>query len=61
MTKVGVESFIGAVTGALPHERVFGTIAICALAVAQGVSILRVHDVAASREAVRVAERVMGA
>jgi dihydropteroate synthase len=51
---------IGAVLGGLPPgERVEGTLALLALAVANGVSIVRVHDVAAAVRAVRVADAVV--
>ena len=45
------KAFIGALLGgAAPEERVYGTIAACAVAAANGASILRVHDVRAVRE-----------
>ncbi len=40
---------------AQPDERIIGTCATTALAVMQGVAILRVHDVAANRQALTVA------
>lgn len=47
--------FIGALTGReRPAERVFGTAATVALCAAAGVSIVRVHDVAAMLDVVRV-------
>jgi len=52
--------FIGEVTGIkAPAERIFGTAAACALAVAQGALALRVHDVAEMRQAVAVAAAVV--
>jgi dihydropteroate synthase len=51
--------FIGEVTGIeVPAERVFGTAAACAMAVAGGALALRVHDVAEMRQAVAVAAAV---
>lgn len=48
--------FIGQITGKEdPQQRVFGTAAIVALCVAAGVSVVRVHDVAAMVDVVRVA------
>ena len=44
------KSFIGAVTGRVPDERIFGTAAVVAVSVVNGASILRVHDVAAMRD-----------
>lgn len=55
------KSFVGAVTGRGVEERLFGTGAVAALAVAKGVHILRVHDVAAMRDVVKVAEAIEGA
>lgn len=54
------KSTIGVVSGgAAPGDRDDGTLALLALAVAGGVSILRVHNVAAARQAVRVADAVV--
>ena len=48
--------FIGQLTGVeAPAERVYGTAAACALAVAGGALLLRVHDVAEMRQALAVA------
>lgn len=49
------KSFIGAVTGrADPSERLFGTLAADIVAVQAGASIVRVHDVAAAVDSLRV-------
>ncbi len=54
--------FIGELTGvSTPAERTFGTAAACALAVARGVLLLRVHDVAEVRQAVAVAAAIRDA
>jgi dihydropteroate synthase len=54
------KSTIGAILGGLPpEERVEGTLALLALAVDAGVSMVRVHDVAAAVRAVRVADAVV--
>jgi dihydropteroate synthase len=53
--------FIGELTGAPPAERLAGTLAACALAAQAGAHVLRVHDVAAVRQAVRVAEAIRDA
>jgi dihydropteroate synthase len=51
------KSFIGALLDHLPPaERLEGTLAACVMAVTAGAHIVRVHDVAAVRRAVRVAE-----
>jgi dihydropteroate synthase len=55
---VGVsrKSFIGHLTGKPANERVFGTAAAVTAAVFSGAAAVRVHDVAAMRDVVRVAE-----
>ena len=49
------KSFIGAITGAPPEDRLAGTLAAVTAAVLGGATFVRVHDVAASRQAARVA------
>jgi dihydropteroate synthase len=46
--------FLGAITGRTPAERLAGTLAAAAWAVDAGAAILRVHDVAAVRDALVV-------
>jgi dihydropteroate synthase len=61
---VGVsrKSFIGAITGrSATAERLAGSLAATALAVANGAALIRTHDVAQTVDAVRVAERIAGA
>src|SRR5436190_3974937 len=61
---VGVsrKGFIGQLLGGRPTgERLHGTAAAVALAVARGARLVRVHDVGAMRDVVRVAEAVVGA
>ncbi len=54
------KSTIGAILGGLPPtERVEGTLALLALAIEGGVSMVRVHDVATAVRAVRVADAVV--
>jgi dihydropteroate synthase len=55
------KSFIGALLGERPAERLEGTLAACVVAAQAGAHILRVHDVAAVRRAVRVAEAIRDA
>lgn len=51
--------FIGTITGReKPADRVFGTAATVALCAAAGVSIVRVHDVAAMQDVLRVVRAV---
>ncbi|MEI6205598.1 MAG: dihydropteroate synthase [Desulfuromonadales bacterium] len=53
------KSFIGKILGqASASERIYGTVATVALCVANGASILRVHDVRAMREAADMAQAV---
>ena len=52
------KSFIGKVLGGKADERLEGTIAVSALAVAKGVSIIRVHDVRDNRKAIDLAHAI---
>ncbi len=52
------KSTIGTLTGRGAGERVYGTVATTALAAAAGIDVVRVHDVAASRDAVCVADAI---
>ncbi len=52
------KSTIGAVLGRGAECRLYGSLAVAAAAVLSGVSILRVHDVGASLDAVRMAEAI---
>ena len=53
------KSFIGNILGAPPKERLFGTIAAAAIAVENGVDIIRAHDVSAIKQAVMVADAIV--
>lgn len=53
------KSTIGKLTGREPRDRVYGTVAISALASAAGVDVVRVHDVAAARDAVSVSDAIV--
>jgi dihydropteroate synthase len=55
------KSFLGALTGRAPKERVFGTAASVALAIERGAKILRVHDVREIKEVVQVTEAILKA
>lgn len=50
------KSSIGRLTGRAVGDRLFGSLAATALAVEAGVDVVRVHDVAATRDAVAVAD-----
>ena len=54
------KSFIGAITGAPVAERAFGTAATVALGIQRGAHIVRVHDVAAMRQVVQMADAMLG-
>jgi dihydropteroate synthase len=61
---VGVsrKSFVGAITArAATGDRLAGSLAATAIAVANGAALVRTHDVAATVDAVRVAERIVAA
>jgi dihydropteroate synthase len=52
------KSFIGRATGKEPLHRLHGSVSAAVLAAASGASIVRVHDVAATREALAVVDAV---
>ena len=54
------KSFIGFLTGAAAGDRLPGSLAAALLGAAQGVQLLRVHDVAATRQALAVWEGSLG-
>ena len=60
---VGVsrKSFISNLTGMDPDKRVEGSIAAAVLAVREGANIVRVHDVAETARALRVADAILSA
>jgi dihydropteroate synthase len=53
------KSTIGKLTGRAPHERLHGTAATTALAIAAGIDVVRVHDVAAARDTAAVADAIV--
>ena len=53
------KSFLGAATGKAIEDRLAATVAACALSVALGADIVRVHDVTEMVDAVRVADRTV--
>jgi dihydropteroate synthase len=53
------KSTIGKLTGREPRDRVYGSVAAIALAIRAGIDVVRVHDVAAARDAVAVADAVV--
>ena len=56
------KSFIGIITDKnKPDDRIFGTAASVALCVAEGISIVRVHDVAEMVDVVKVANAIVSA
>jgi dihydropteroate synthase len=56
---VSRKSFIGRLTGADVEARLPGSLAGACWAVAQGVQLLRTHDVAATAQAVRLTEALL--
>jgi dihydropteroate synthase len=54
------KSFIGKIDGSAVEERIGGSIAAATLAAAGGADVLRVHDVAETAQALRVAAAVLG-
>jgi dihydropteroate synthase len=59
---VSRKSFIGSITGrASPEDRLAGSLAATAVAVAHGAALIRTHDVRETLDAVRVAARIRAA
>jgi dihydropteroate synthase len=58
MVGVSRKRFIGDLTGRPATERIFGTAAAVAVAILNGADAVRVHDVAAMRDVVHVAEAI---
>jgi dihydropteroate synthase len=52
------KSMIGTITGREAGERVFGSVAAAVIAAMQGADIVRVHDVAATADGLRICEAV---
>ena len=52
------KSLIAALLDKPPSERIFGTAATVAIAIANGASIVRVHDVGEMMDVVRVSDAV---
>ena len=53
--------FIGALLGATPADRAMGTVATTVLGLAAGAAVVRVHDVRANVEVLRVAQAILEA
>jgi dihydropteroate synthase len=53
------KSFIGKVLHKRENERIFGTAASVACAIANGAKIVRVHDVLAMKEVVRLSDAIL--
>ena len=51
---------IGEITGKDAGERVFGTAAVCAVGIAKGANLIRVHDVAAMVDVAKMADALRG-
>jgi dihydropteroate synthase len=60
MIGVSRKSFIGRILDLPPEKRLFGTCGACALAVANGADILRVHDVKEIKETIAVVDAICG-
>lgn len=62
MVGVSRKGFLGVLTGGRPPaERAVASAAACAMALARGARIFRVHDVRESRDALNVAEAILNA
>jgi dihydropteroate synthase len=56
---VSRKSFIEKFSGPNPNERLPASLACATLAIQSGVSVIRVHDVAATVQAVRMTEAIL--
>jgi dihydropteroate synthase len=54
------KSFIGKIDGSGVEERIGGSVATAVLAAAEGADVLRVHDVAETAQALKVATAILG-
>ena len=54
------KSFIGKILNAGPKERIFGTVSACVLAAKNGARVVRVHDVRAVKQALKIFEATNG-
>ena len=54
------KSFIGKILNAGPKERIFGTVSACVLAAKNGARVVRVHDVRAVKQALKIFEATDG-
>ena len=52
------KSFIGKILNAGLKERIFGTVSACVLAVKNGADMVRVHDVKAVKQALKIAQKI---
>ncbi|MDD5553955.1 MAG: dihydropteroate synthase [Candidatus Omnitrophica bacterium] len=53
------KSFIGKILGAEARDRIYGSVSSCVTAVRNGANIVRVHDVKAVKEALKVSGAIM--
>lgn len=58
LAAVSRKTFIGDVIGKPAHERLYGTLGVLFCLLQSGAALVRVHDVAASRDVVRVFEKL---
>jgi len=58
LAAVSRKSFIGALLGVLPEDRLVGSLAVTASLVGQGAAVVRTHDVAATRDVIAVCEHL---
>jgi dihydropteroate synthase len=52
------KSFIGKILNTVPEERIFGTVSACVLAVRNGAHMVRVHDVKAVKQALKILDAI---
>ncbi len=60
LAAVSRKTFIGMLTNRYPEDRLPGTLAVTVKLLEQGASVIRTHDVAATRDVMKVWERMKG-
>jgi dihydropteroate synthase len=60
MVGLSRKSFVGRLTGRPSGERVYGSVALAVMAVINGARIVRVHDVGATVDALKIVMAVQG-
>jgi len=60
LAAISRKSFIGTLLGKEPADRLAGSLAVTAILLEKGASVVRAHDVPQTRDVIRVCERITG-